>query len=100
MQALKHHQMRLQRTHASGAEEWYCPSCGRRFLMSWNPFEKTIIQAGDEHAWHTGDRSAPAQRAAPEALVSADDELLADGLRPWLKWFDSAGLDDHWTHGV
>lgn len=37
------------------AEEWYCPSCGRRFLLEWNPhFRKRVIAKGDENAIHTG----------------------------------------------
>lgn len=49
------HQMRLQKTHASGTEEWYCPTCGRRFLLHWPPnYEKIVLEAGDEYAIHSG----------------------------------------------
>ena len=49
------HQMRLVRTHDSGAEEWFCPVCGRRFLMHWPPnYKKIILEAGDENAHHSG----------------------------------------------
>jgi hypothetical protein len=51
----KRHEMVLERTHESGAEEWYCPVCGRRFLMQWPPnYKKIIIEPGDEYAIHSG----------------------------------------------
>ncbi len=47
------HQMVLEQTHPSGAEQWYCPICGRRFLLLWPPdYKKIIMQAGDEYAIH------------------------------------------------
>lgn len=49
------HQMELVTTHPTGAEEWYCPTCGRRFLLQWPPnYEKVILEAGDEYAVHNG----------------------------------------------
>jgi hypothetical protein len=49
------HEMQIERSHPSGAEEWYCPTCGRRFLMQWPPaYSKIILQPGDEYAIHTG----------------------------------------------
>ncbi len=45
----KHHEMTLQETHISGVEEWYCPDCGRRFLVQWPPAYKMIIlEQGDK----------------------------------------------------
>jgi hypothetical protein len=50
-----YHQMRLDAIHPSGAEEWYCPTCGRRFLMRWPPlYSKIILEPGDEYAIHSG----------------------------------------------
>lgn len=49
------HTMRLEKTHESGAQEWYCPTCGRRFLMTWPPnYHKVVLEPGDEYAVHTG----------------------------------------------
>ena len=49
------HVMVLERTHPSGAEEWNCPICRRRFLLNWPPeFQKTILNIGDELAIHSG----------------------------------------------
>lgn len=55
MDDMERHEMKLETTHPTGAEEWYCPTCGRRFLMQWSPQNKRIIlDAGDETATHTG----------------------------------------------
>ena len=49
------HDMQLVATHPTGAEEWYCPVCKRRFLIHWPPnYEKVILETGDEYAIHSG----------------------------------------------
>ncbi len=49
------HEMILEESHPSGADEWYCPTCGRRLLMNYGPeFKKTVLEAGDEYAVHSG----------------------------------------------
>jgi hypothetical protein len=116
MDSQEHHEMVLETTHPSGAEEWYCPSCGRRFLMQWPPtYQKIVIEAGDEHAIHSGNKGGlfigchitPTETTptveepredvgAISSPESGDDENapLADELRPWLRWMRDAGLDD------
>jgi hypothetical protein len=38
------HEMVRQGHVASGAEEWFCPGCGRRMLMRWMPeFDKLLL---------------------------------------------------------
>ncbi len=55
------HEMQIERSHPSGAEEWHCPTCGRRFLMQWPPaYSKIILQPGDEYAIHTGGKGGVA----------------------------------------
>ncbi len=49
------HEMALEATHPSGAEEWYCLTCGRRVLMQWPPnYKKIVLEAGDDYAIHAG----------------------------------------------
>lgn len=103
------HEMRLERTLPDGAEEWFCPTCGRRFLMQWPPaYRKIILDPGDERAIHNGGRgglrlgpleftesgqTAPAQESRSGAAAVADAEAaLATGLQPWLNWMRAAGL--------
>ena len=40
-----------------GEEEWFCPTCGRRFLMMWPPhFHRSILEPGDENVIHVGSK--------------------------------------------
>ena len=49
------HMMELDKTYESGAEEWVCPICERRFVVQWPPkYKKIILESGDEHAMHSG----------------------------------------------
>ena len=51
------HEMILTKVYPSGAEEWFCPECGRRFIMQWPPvYKKVILNVGDENAIHSGGR--------------------------------------------
>ncbi len=53
------HQMTLELMHPSGAEQWYCPTCGRRFLLLWPPdYKKIIMQAGNEYAIHAIEKNS------------------------------------------
>jgi hypothetical protein len=55
MNSQQNHEMQLEIKHASGAELWYCPTCGRQFLLSYPPeYKKIILDAGDESAIHSG----------------------------------------------
>ena len=83
------HEMQLEKRHESGTEEWYCPTCGRRYFMQWTPtFNKVVLEVGDELATHTGSSGglfmSPTQVGAvdelelPDKLRSALEELLKD----------------------
>jgi hypothetical protein len=72
------HEMQLVQTHSSGAEEWHCPTCGRRFLMKWPPsYSKIVIEAGDEHALHSGGKGG--LRLGVPTVSQADDTLFEAG---------------------
>jgi len=108
------HEMQLATTHASGAEEWFCPICGRRFVMRWDPFERVIIESGDESASHSGSKgglrigqaqviehqiSTQELSTGVDSLPRSEGEIdeqteLPEALRPWLKGIKDAGLDD------
>ncbi len=87
------HDMHLEKTYPSGAEEWHCATCGRRFLLQWPPsYKRIVMEAGDEHALHyasKGDlRMGPAQinnDAEAEPPLSAD---LRDAIEDALKDID------------
>jgi hypothetical protein len=54
------HEMVVVRSEETGAEEWSCPSCGRRLLLRWPPrYERVVLHPGDDRAVHVGGRNEP-----------------------------------------
>jgi hypothetical protein len=106
------HEMEMAAKHPSGAEEWHCPTCGRRFLMQWPPaYKKIVLEPGDEHAIHSGSKGGISiSRAGVEqfsrALDSSLDPISADlpevsigdehieALKPWMKWINNTDFDN------
>ncbi len=100
------HEMRLEKVHPSQAEEWFCPTCGRRFLMHWQPecdrLDILVLEAGDEHADHVGstgglrvgnfDVSADDEPTLSPELRAALDEALNDiDFDDFDDWSDETG---------
>lgn len=87
------HVMERVRAHDTGAEEWACPTCGRRLLLHAQPaYATTVLAAGDAEATHCGGAGAPgtAQASGGETAERAEggadaDEIPLELLRPWLK---------------
>ncbi len=78
------HEMQLEKTHSSGAEEWYCPTCGRRFLMSWPPaYQKIVLETGDEYAIHNGGKGG--LRMGPLQISEEQEPVFPDDLRTALE---------------
>ena len=70
------HKMKLEATHPSGAEEWACPECGRRFIAQWEPkFRRVILEQGQEEIIHVGQGSGFGEDESPR---SAEDDLAND----------------------
>jgi len=81
------HKMVLAKTYASGAEEWYCPTCGRRFIVQWAPeYQKAILELGDESVIHNTGKGAMiiSQKQSDPWLI------------PWLDWLDKSNFESHW----
>jgi len=113
MDEQQRHEMVLEKTHSSGAEEWHCPTCGRRMLVNWQPqFKKIILETGDDYAMHSAakgllpmvginaqwpvtpvDGATP--QAEPEALLEEDPRLA-----PWLAWLEEVDFDSLWDGEV
>lgn len=86
------HEMHLATTYPSGAEEWACPMCGRRFLMQWPPeYKKVVLEVGDEYAIHSGCKGG--LRMGPTE-AAYDDAALLEGLRPWLRGLKDVSFGD------
>ena len=117
MNEQEHHEMHLEMTYPSGAEEWQCPVCNRRFLMQWPPaYRKIVLEPGDEYAFHSGNKGISDIRqldgtGVDKTLLTGgprpgvdethgdnnaegEESGITDGLRPWLDWMKGANLDD------
>ena len=94
----QHHEMVLATVHESGAEEWFCPTCGRRFLMQWPPeYKKVILEPGDEYAIHSGGKNSA--NIQPNTMVRGEEELVAvddSSLQPFIEWMESVGFESLW----
>lgn len=89
------HTLVLEQTYPSGAEEWYCPECGRRFVMQWPPaYSRIVLEVGDETAIHNaakGGLSMGAPQFSMETETSAENEAA---LAPWKEWLEKANLEN------
>ena len=78
------HQMLMETTHPSGDEEWYCPTCGRRFLVRWQPrYKKVVLEPGDEYAIHSGGRGG--LRMTLARMDTTGEPALSDEMRAALE---------------
>lgn len=105
MNKQEQHDMVLEMTHPSGAEGWYCPTCGRRTLITWEPkFKKIVLEAGDDDAIHSGGKAGlPTGSLQIEA---ADTPSPREGtqpsnedptLIPWLAWLEKVDFENLWN---
>jgi hypothetical protein len=95
------HEMVLENTHSSGAEEWYCPTCGRRMAITWQPWKKIVLEQGDVFAAHTGSKGGlqmghlQVTQGNENVLSSSSEPSVEDRfLAPWMRWLDKVNLDD------
>jgi hypothetical protein len=68
----------------SGAEEWVCPTCGRRMLMRWPPhYEKLVLEHGDESATHVGGKGG--LRVGQVAIAPTTAGEVPEAEQRWLR---------------
>ena len=98
------HEMILEKTYSSGAGEWYCPICGRRMIIHWEPeLKRTLLEAGDDATMHSASQGSlqlgsihvdaadvPAPQDEPQAF-DEDPRLI-----PWLTWLEQADFESLW----
>jgi hypothetical protein len=86
------HEMRLETVHPSGAEEWMCPECGRRFVAQWEPkFRRVILQQGQDGVAHKGQAM---NVLAEDQEQPNDDSELQDVWKELLNKLDFNSEDD------
>lgn len=77
------HEMIFNGNGESGAEEWVCPTCGRRMLLRWPPnYEKLVLEHGDESAIHVGGKGG--LRVGQVAVAPAPAAEMPQTERQWL----------------
>jgi hypothetical protein len=78
------HEMVLVGSVESGAEEWACPTCGRRLLLRWPPhYEKLVLDHGDDAAVHVGGKGGARVTGVAVTPARASDVPVAE--RQWLR---------------
>jgi hypothetical protein len=113
--AQNQHTMSIAREFPDGTQEWVCPTCGRRILMQWPPqYKRTVLEAGDENASHSGamgglqmgqaQASVVEPAVEPEQEAQFEQEILPvesldlpvdeEGeedpyLMPWIEWLEA-----------
>ena len=97
----KQHEMVLEMTHATGAEEWYCPTCGRRMAITWQPWKKIVLEQGDIYAAHSASKGGLRMGITTTMQVNSGTQELSlkpssedPYLAPWMKWLENVDLDD------
>jgi hypothetical protein len=94
------HKMVLEETKPSGEENWYCPTCGRRMIITWNPWKRVVIEQGDFYAAHSGSKGGlkigVQVSHGNQSIESSETETAAEDpyLAPWMQWLENVDLDD------
>jgi hypothetical protein len=85
----QNHIILMTRTYGSGAQEWYCPVCGRRFIVQWKPeYQRVILEIGDNAAIHnTGTGAFIAKCHQPDESY----------LEPWQEWLETIDFESYWN---
>jgi len=91
------HEMVFTGVDHSGADELYCPTCGRRIAVNWSPeFQKTVLEPGAELAIHTagsGGLTMGAAEVSPQETPDTD-ELIR--LEQWEHWLTEMNFAELW----
>lgn len=103
---LEHHKFVLVNSYPSGVDELFCPTCGRRVIIQWPPdYKKTVLNAGNEYAIHSGGKDGlemgTAQNAQKREVfaqnaagLNAQDESR---LVQWERWLGQMGFENLWS---
>ena len=74
------HDMILEKTHDSGAEEWSCPTCGRKMFVQWSPqFKRIVLEEGNDEAIHNGSKGG--LKIGQTTISQPNPQIFSDELR-------------------
>jgi hypothetical protein len=92
-----YHEMVFEKTHLSGVEEWYCPSCGRRFLVQWPPsYKMVVLEPGEKDTRHNLSK-INSQRGTLQNVPAEEPEPIEEfRLIPWLEWMEKVDFASRW----
>ena len=104
MNEQQRHEMILEKTYPTGADEWYCPSCGRRMLINWEPeFKRTLLEVGEDAAIHSASKGGlqmgSLQIDSTDIPVTENDPELYEKdprMAPWLAWLEKVNFEGLW----
>jgi hypothetical protein len=92
-----YHEMVFEKTHLSGVEEWFCPSCGRRFLVQWPPsYKMVVLEPGEKDTRHNLSK-LNSRIGAPATETEEPEPIEEFRLMPWLKWMEQVDFASRWT---
>lgn len=90
------HSMIHQGTDENGEDEYYCPTCGRHILLQMDPYKKTVLDAGDEYAIHSGGMGGLVM-GQTEITSSNEQNAVADErLAAWEIWLEELNFESFW----
>lgn len=88
MAASPAHKITRIKKYSSGAEEWFCPTCGRRFVIQWTPeYQCVVLEVGDEAALHNTGKGA---------MVAVQPRQEDPWLGPWQEWIEKCDFENLW----
>ncbi len=104
----QYHEMAFEKKLASGADEWVCPVCGRRVIISWEPtFKRTVLDDGDPTVSHSAFKNGQQMdeiMASPLTGEPGQDDIDSSvdesRLAPWREWLEKSHFDELWNGDI
>jgi hypothetical protein len=94
------HEMIFEPVLDGGADELFCPQCGRRIRIVWTPeFSKTVIETGDETVIHTAARGLKSLGCA-EMFTNPQNDPDPEEVRRLEEWsilLEEMAFDNLWA---
>lgn len=91
------HEMHRVQKFNTGAEEWECHECGRRFIILLEPnFQKVILKKGNENVIHYGGSAELSLGVTQDSETTGVEEIDEATLEPVQRWLDTIDFENLW----